>query len=167
MRHCKVFEGSYQFYSIIPQNTFFLKCLNFIPQADKAWQLYQDCLTKNIPLSVTTYNYIIQLTPLLKDKVPEHKVLILTLLQNMAKDGVKPNLGTLNATLKSISTFSSQGAAKELALSLIAEFESLGIEPGLAAYYYILLIFCRESKYVDHGFYFCKIQSSIFVDDYH
>lgn len=104
-------------------------------------------MDNKIPISVTTYNQLIQIVPILKDNNEERKVTLLSFLQDMAKSGVKPNVGTLNAALKCVSTFSIQGTAKELALSLIAEFKTIDIEPCLASYYYILLIFCRPSKY--------------------
>lgn len=97
-------------------------------------------------MAISSYNAIIHLVSLLKDNNEDRKILIQAILQNMAKIGVKPNIGTLNAALKSTSLLQTQGMAKDLTLSLLAEFKSIGIKPCLASYYYVLLTFCRESK---------------------
>lgn len=110
--------------------------------------MYEECLQKNIPLSTTTYNYILQVVPTLKDSNEERKLLLTTVLRNMAKNKVMPNIGTLNSALKSLATFTNQLIAKEFSLSLIADFKSINVQPSLASYYYLLLIFCRQSKYM-------------------
>ncbi|XP_015592130.1 protein PTCD3 homolog, mitochondrial isoform X2 [Cephus cinctus] len=112
-------------------------------QTDKAWELYQECQNKKVPLNAETYNYIIQTVQFLKDGSLEKKQLLQTILMDMAAQGVQPNIGTLNASLKVVSSLS-QNFAKDLARSLITEFTTIGIEPSLASYYYVLRIFCQE-----------------------
>ena len=119
-------------------------------QADKAWELYNECLSKNIPLALRTYNNVLLLVSLIKDNNADRRVLIETILQHMVKNGVKPDVLTLNAVLKGLAGWQSQSAAKALALSLLTEFKSADIEPSLATYYYLLSIFCRPRKYIDH-----------------
>ncbi|XP_014206559.1 protein PTCD3 homolog, mitochondrial [Copidosoma floridanum] len=114
-------------------------------KVDKAWSLYNECVQKRIPLATSTYNHVITLVPVLKDNNEDRKILLTSLLQAMTKNGVKPNIGTLNAVLKSLSTFTVQLMAKEFSLSLLAEFKSININPSLASYYYLLLIFCRPT----------------------
>lgn len=118
---------------------------------DRAFELYQECLKKKIPLHVTTYNHMINLTNLLKDNTEERKVLILNFYTTMAENGVKPDVGTLNAALKCASMFPQQAITKAFALSLLTEFKKIGVEPSLATYYYLLLIFCRQSEYPDES----------------
>lgn len=91
---------------------------------------------------------MIQLSNLLKDNSEERKVVILNFFKTMDQNGVKPNVGTLNAALKCVSLFPQQDIAKAFSLSLLAEFKSIKVEPSLTTYYYLLLIFCRESEYM-------------------
>ncbi|XP_001605541.1 protein PTCD3 homolog, mitochondrial [Nasonia vitripennis] len=119
-------------------------------KVDRAWQLYNECLDTNIPLAIHSYNSMLHLVPLLKDNNEDRKIMIQTILQNMVKNGIKPNIGTLNAALKSASLLQTQGIAKDLTQSLLAEFKSIGVEPCLASYYYVLLTFCRENGSVSN-----------------
>ncbi|XP_058798172.1 small ribosomal subunit protein mS39 [Phymastichus coffea] len=112
---------------------------------DVAYNYYDKCLVDNIPLSVTSFNYIMQLVPLLKDSTDTRKILIQSILNTMMKRNVMPNLQTLNAALYSISVIQSQEAAKQLAKELLAEFKLIGIKPSLGSYYYLLQIFYRPS----------------------
>lgn len=68
------------------------------------------------------------------------------ILTAMAEAGVKPNLGTLNSTLESLSQIASWRQTKNLSLQAMAEFNRLGIQASLASYYYLLIIHCRERE---------------------
>ena len=65
---------------------------------------------------------------------------------NMAHAGLKPNVRSLNATLQSVSRIPISRVAREKALKLMSDFKSIGVNPSLATYYFLLKIFCRESK---------------------
>ncbi|KAL7288107.1 hypothetical protein TKK_0017892 [Trichogramma kaykai] len=119
-------------------------------KVDRAWKLYEECLQKNIPISVSAYNMLMQIVPLLKDNNEERKALLLTLLQDMVKQPLRPNVGTLNSMLKSISTLQTQGLSKTLSLDILTEFKNFGITPSLGTYYYLLLIFCRQNGPTSH-----------------
>lgn len=111
-----------------------------------AFSYYNKCLADNIPLSVTSFNYIIQLVPLLKDSTDTRKILIQSILSSMMKKEVPANLQTLNSALYSTTFFQHQRTAKDFAKELLADFQQIGIEPSLGSYYYLLQIFCRQSK---------------------
>lgn len=64
----------------------------------------------------------------------------------MNLNGIKPNVGTLNAVLEALSGMFTHRNSKEYALATISEFRQLGIEPSLASYYYLIKIFCRDRK---------------------
>ena len=104
--------------------------------------MYCKCLDEKIPLCLTTYNHIISLVHLLKDGDDERNVLLINVLKDIAKAGLKPNVKTLTAALKCVSYMSSN---KNLALSLLAEFKTLNIVPNLGSYYYLLKTFCHGS----------------------
>lgn len=57
---------------------------------------------------------------------------------------VRPDLGTLNAILLTLTSASGLSQTKNFALRVVAEFKVLGIKPSLATYYHILNIFNRE-----------------------
>lgn len=64
----------------------------------------------------------------------------------MNKQGVEPNVGTLNAVLEALTMTSSNKECRTYALRTIAEMRQLGIEPSLASFTYLLMLFCDERK---------------------
>lgn len=64
----------------------------------------------------------------------------------MSHLGVKPDVGTLNAILESISRIPIYRLARERALQVLADFQTIQVKPSLGSYYHLLKIFCRESK---------------------
>lgn len=68
-------------------------------------------------------------------------------MSTMKQQGQAPDLGTLNAILETISTMSVNRYSQKNALEVLAEFRSLGIEPSLASYNFLLRIFCQDSKF--------------------
>jgi len=54
---------------------------------------------------------------------------------------VRPDIGTLNAILLTITSSGGMSQTKTFALRVVAEFKELGIKPSLASYYHILNIF--------------------------
>lgn len=113
-------------------------------QVERAWQLYQEMLEKGMPLTVEAYNSLIRVSNFLRESSELRWKLIEELLTAMSKQGLVPNVGTLNAVLEVISSMSSQKIAKTYALQILSEFTRINIEPSLASYYYLLMIFCKE-----------------------
>nr|XP_034179190.1 protein PTCD3 homolog, mitochondrial isoform X1 [Osmia lignaria] len=118
---------------------------------DESWMLFEKCENENIPLTVTTYNYIMKIMIEIYNKKNEEKVANLyKLLKSMAKRGIKPNIWTLNAALKLISTSPSL-AAENLMKHLCKEFKQLNIKFSLASYRHIIKILVEkgDSTYND------------------
>ena len=69
-------------------------------------------------------------------------------MKQMANNGIRPNVLTLNAILEVISTFTVVRDTRDATSKTLAEFKSLNIRPSLASYYFILNIFCRNSMYI-------------------
>lgn len=113
-------------------------------QVDRAWQLYQETREKNLILNTGTYNSLIQVSNFLKEGFDLRWKLITDLLNTMCTEGIKPNLRTLNSILEALSTMTGYKFTKKYVLQTLAEFKNLGIEPSLASYYFVLIIFCRE-----------------------
>ncbi|CAH1176490.1 unnamed protein product [Phaedon cochleariae] len=113
-------------------------------QVDRAWQLFEEARQKGLVLSTETFNSIIRVTNFLKESYDMRWTLIATLLTDMSKAGIKPNLGTLNSILYSLSTMGSGKTTKEMVLKVLREFKDLGIEPSLGSWYYVLTTFCKE-----------------------
>lgn len=131
--YCAVIRGMAQYY-----------------QVDRAWQLYQECKEKDIPLDADTYNSLIRVASFLRDAFDLRWKLVTELLSAMGEAGVNPNLGTLNSTLEALSQVAGWRQARHLSLQVIAEFNSIGIHPSLASYYYLLVIHCRERGPISH-----------------
>ncbi|XP_042225053.1 protein PTCD3 homolog, mitochondrial-like isoform X2 [Homarus americanus] len=119
-------------------------------QVDRAWQLYQECREKDIPLDAHTYNSLIRVASYLRDAFELRWQLVKELLTTMAESGIDPNLGTLNSTLEALGQVASWRQARQISLQVLAEFNSLGIQPSLASYYYLLTIHCRERGPISH-----------------
>lgn len=64
----------------------------------------------------------------------------------MVHAGIKPNVRTLNSILESISRIPIYRVAREKSLQVLSDFKSIGVKPSLGSYYFLLKIFCRESK---------------------
>ena len=117
---------------------------------EEAWLLYEQCKKENIPLNVTTYNYIIGLIP---DNYEENnlkrKDILYDILASMDKEGIRPNVRTLNAALKVAASISSRNDAENVVKHLFVEFKRLNIKFSLASYYHAIRVFSRrgESSY--------------------
>lgn len=118
-------------------------------QVERGYALYQDALQKGLHIDVTTFNAVIQVSNFLRESGDMRWQLVQELLQTMASQNIKPNLGTLNAVLSVNNTISGT-KARECALQTLAEFNALGIVPSLESWYFILSIFCRERGPVSH-----------------
>ncbi|KAF5280612.1 hypothetical protein FQA39_LY05260 [Lamprigera yunnana] len=113
-------------------------------QVDRAWQLFEEAQTKNHILSVEAYNAIISAANYLKEGYELRWDFVVDILSMMAIAKIKPNLGTLNSILKTLSTMGTSRLVKQNALKTLAEFKALNIEPCLTSWYYILITFCKE-----------------------
>uniref|UniRef100_W8AZV6 Small ribosomal subunit protein mS39 n=1 Tax=Ceratitis capitata TaxID=7213 RepID=W8AZV6_CERCA len=119
-------------------------------QAERAYALLQEATEKQFELDTQTFNAVISVSNFLKETADQRWELCRDLLQQMAHQQLRPNLGTLNAALEVVSTFGNFKLARSSALKVLAEFKQLGIEPSLGTYYYLLIIFCRDRAPVSH-----------------
>ncbi|KAM8712933.1 hypothetical protein ACLKA7_013290 [Drosophila subpalustris] len=119
-------------------------------QCERAYALLQEASERQIQLDTNTYNSIIQIISYLKETADQRWQLCNDLLRQMAEQQLRPNLGTLNATLQCISSFGNFKLARGSALKVLSEFKKLGVVPSLGTYYYLLIIFCRERAPVSH-----------------
>uniref|UniRef100_A0A182J6R7 Small ribosomal subunit protein mS39 n=1 Tax=Anopheles atroparvus TaxID=41427 RepID=A0A182J6R7_ANOAO len=119
-------------------------------QVEKAWALYQETVEKGIELDTNTFNSLLHIASFLKESYDKRWDLVCEVLTAMKQQGLRPNLGTLNGTLQTITTIGGYNHPRTYALKTLAEFKKLGIEPSLATWYYMLVIFCRERGPVSH-----------------
>lgn len=119
-------------------------------QVERAWALFQEAIEKDLPVDAVTFNSIIQVANFLKESGEMRWELVQEILGTMATRKVRPDLGTLNAIMSLISTIGGYRNGRNHALQTLAEFKSLGVEPSLATWYYVLSIFCRERGPVSH-----------------
>lgn len=115
-------------------------------QVDRAFQLFEEAQSKEIPLQTETYNSLIAVTHFLKESYELRWSFVLDMLSIMNKNNLAPNLGTLNAILETLSTMGGNKNTRDYVMSVLAEFKKLNIEPCLASWYYVLIVFCKESK---------------------
>uniref|UniRef100_A0A182NBT0 Small ribosomal subunit protein mS39 n=1 Tax=Anopheles dirus TaxID=7168 RepID=A0A182NBT0_9DIPT len=119
-------------------------------QVEKAWALYQETVEKRIELDTNTYNGLLQIASFLKESYDKRWELVCEVLTTMKQQGLRPNLGTLNGILQTVTTIGGYNHPRTYALKTLAEFKKLGVEPSLASWYYMLIILCRERGPVSH-----------------
>uniref|UniRef100_A0A8D8MLB0 Small ribosomal subunit protein mS39 n=1 Tax=Culex pipiens TaxID=7175 RepID=A0A8D8MLB0_CULPI len=119
-------------------------------QVEKAWALYQETIEKQVLLDTTTFNSLLQIASFLKESYDMRWDLVCEVLTTMKNQGLRPNVGTLNAVLQTITTIGGYNHPRSYALKTLAEFKKLGVEPSLASWYYMLAIFCRERGPTSH-----------------
>lgn len=119
-------------------------------QVEKAWALYQETVEKGILLDTNTFNSLLQIASFLKESYEMRWDLVCEVLTTMKTQGLKPNIGTMNAILQTITTIGGYNHPRTYALKTLSEFKKLGIEPSLASWYYMLAIFCRERGPTSH-----------------
>ncbi|RZC40303.1 PTCD3 -like protein, mitochondrial, partial [Asbolus verrucosus] len=115
-------------------------------QVDRAWQLFEEAQQKNLTLNTNTFNALICVSDFIKEDFEMRWNLVTNLLVQMKDSKLKPNLGTLNAVLQSLSTMGSSISARQNTLKTLAEFKNLGIEPSLASWYFVIMTFCKEQN---------------------
>lgn len=128
-------------------------------QVERAWELFEESQKKGFILTVDAYNALLNVTNFLKENHELRWNFIVNLLSDLNRLQIKPNLGTLNAVLYSLSTMGQN--AKDQALKVLREFREIGIEPSLGSWYYVLITFCKESKFfIAYATSRCRCRSS-------
>ncbi|KAJ8727118.1 hypothetical protein PYW08_015515 [Mythimna loreyi] len=113
-------------------------------QAERAHMLTTEAKEKGIPLSTGVYNSLIGCVGFLREGTALRIETLRSLLAEMHEQGISPNDETLSACLRSLSAWGGGKLLQQMALQIVAEFKRLDIQPGLAAYYYLLCLFCKE-----------------------
>ncbi|XP_064473194.1 small ribosomal subunit protein mS39-like [Ornithodoros turicata] len=112
-------------------------------QVDRAYATFKEMQEKGLKPSLEAYNGLLSLVPFLKEGYEQRWSLTKELLEGIQKDGLKPNITTMNNVLDTVSKFGASPSARQYALQVFGEMKHLGIEPSLASYYYLLVIFCK------------------------
>lgn len=108
---------------------------------EKANALYTSCTEKNILLSIDAYNYMIQISNFIVASERKIKNFSLEILQTMQKQGVRPNVNTLNSALSVSLSMRNKSYATEYVKHMLKEFKTFDIHACLTSYYYILKAF--------------------------
>lgn len=120
-------------------------------QVEKGVSIFNDCVAKKIDLDVEAYNAIICVGPNIKESAELLWTYIKDILSLMKERNVDPNLTTMNNCLFAISQMGVK-SARSYALSILAEFKKIGIEPSLASYAFIIQTFCNDRNDPSHVF---------------
>lgn len=104
------------------------------PEGDK---LVEEAKQNNITLDVNAYNSIITRSITVYEKHDVKRDTLLDVLKEMDLKGVKPNLGTLNATMDVISRLGFRDKYN-FTIQLMAEFNRQGVKPSLGTYAYVI-----------------------------
>ncbi|CAH0552989.1 unnamed protein product [Brassicogethes aeneus] len=113
-------------------------------QVERAWQLFEEAQQKGIIVNTDTYNSLIAVSNYLKEGYDQRWSFAFDLLSDLNRANLKPNLGTLNSVLKTLSTMGTGRVTKTYTLQVLREFKDIGIEPCLASWYYVLITFCKD-----------------------
>lgn len=112
-------------------------------QVDKAYEMFQEMLSKGMTPPVDVYNSLLSVVPFLRESYDSRWELARELMQGIERSGIQPNITTMNAALEIVSRFGASPTARKYALQVFSEMKYLDIEPSLASYYYLLVIFCK------------------------
>lgn len=112
-------------------------------QVDKAYEMFQEMLSKGMTPPVDVYNSLLGVVPFLRESYDSRWELARELMQGIERSGLRPNITTMNAALEIVSRFGASPTARKYALQVFSEMKYLDIEPSLASYYYLLVIFCK------------------------
>nr|XP_049696838.1 protein PTCD3 homolog, mitochondrial [Helicoverpa armigera] len=113
-------------------------------QAERAHALTQEAIEKGIPLSTAVFNALLGCVGFLREGTTLRIEALRSILVQMNEQGIAPNDETLSSCLRSLSAWGGGKILQQMALQIVAEFRQVGIQPGLAAYYYLLCVFCKE-----------------------
>lgn len=119
-------------------------------QVERAYALFQEATEKQLELDTKTFNSLLLVSSFIKESGEMRWEFCIDLLRQMKERQLRPDIGTLNASLKTISTIGNHKLARAGALKIMSEFKAIGIEPSLGSFCYILNIFCREKGPTSH-----------------
>ncbi|XP_023558721.1 pentatricopeptide repeat domain-containing protein 3, mitochondrial isoform X2 [Octodon degus] len=113
----------------------------------QALNLYTELLNNRLRADVHTFNALIEATALIaNERYEERWINILSLLNHMVAQKVKPNLQTFNTIIKHVRRFYTFG--KLSALQTLREMKAIGIEPSLATYHHLIQVFYQRGSSV-------------------
>lgn len=126
--------------------------------------LFLQCKEQKIPLNINAYNAIIKIIPFVKDSIQDTTSEAMKLIRDMYKEGIHPNVGTLNSALEIIYSLKSFEKAQKFTYSLLEEFKLLKIKPSLNSYCSILFLENQSSKrvYVIYSYEIAKKRKIMF-----
>ncbi|KAM9329483.1 small ribosomal subunit protein mS39 [Gastrophryne carolinensis] len=105
--------------------------------ASKAFDMYTDLLNNRLTGDVYTFNALILAAPKMRTDSREKWALIVDLLNQMIQQKVQPNLYTFNSIISSLK----RTGLKGMAIQTVNEMKALNIEPSLATFHHLLMVF--------------------------
>ncbi|KAL0270260.1 UNVERIFIED_CONTAM: hypothetical protein PYX00_007730 [Menopon gallinae] len=114
--------------------------------AEGARQLFLDGQEKGMKFPVEVFNAVLRRSHTASSSNDATAENVLRILRTMEREGVKPNVYTLNAVLACIADSRKWFQSRAFALKVFNEFTSIGIKPSLASYYYLIKVFFDRTK---------------------
>ncbi|KPM04935.1 PTCD3-like protein, mitochondrial-like protein [Sarcoptes scabiei] len=116
-------------------------------QNERAFAYYRQAIDSNMRLNTLAFNALIDIVQDMHIESEKRWETIENLLKTMALKRLKPDLGTLNSTLRQLSRFKFWNRMMETTSKVFNELAfKFGIEPSLATYLYLLRIFYRSKN---------------------
>lgn len=130
-------------------NTMILGLIKY-KKVEQANALFEEVIAKDMPVDTATYNATIVSQLQIFPGPEERWTSVEKLLQLMNERQVPPNVHTMNAILEVLRHGGRYEWQRQKALSVLAEFKVLNIEPSLGSWTIILKIFCKERTPASH-----------------
>ena len=108
---------------------------------EKAMATIEEMRQGQISLDLTTYNYLLRSTSLIKESYETRWQFVVDHLQEMKENGIQPNLRTFNAILFTLRRCSLFERGPTLALAVLNEMRRCQIEPSLGSWAQMIMIF--------------------------
>ncbi|KAH9380862.1 hypothetical protein HPB48_012484 [Haemaphysalis longicornis] len=96
-------------------------------QVDKAYEMFQEMLSKGMTPPVDVYNSLLGVVPFLRESYDSRWELARELMQGIECSGLRPNITTMNAALEIVSRFGASPTARKYALQVFSEMKYLDI----------------------------------------
>ena len=108
---------------------------------EKAQAIIDEMKQSQIQFDLTTYNYLLRSTSLIKESYDARWQFVVDCLKEMKEKSIQPNLRTFNSILSTLRRCSAYEHGPTLAMKILNEMRQCSIEPSLGTWAHIIMIY--------------------------
>lgn len=111
-----------------------------------AWELYEECKEKGIPICKTAYDYLISGIGMVKKLDDGRLNMLFTIYKEMAENNLQPDIKTFNASLGLAAMMKND--KRNVFVTIYNEFDRINVKPSLTSYLHMLECFSSNGECV-------------------